>query len=449
MRSDENFLWIAPRNGQDWVDDELNSALEWLSTLIPENEWNRRLERATGLFESAKKDWAEGRRTPLFDPKDVIFWYIHQARCYGNPEVRLDFFEPEGYRIAPLFRRLGQLLPSLRLVEGAEDRAARIIRGEVNADDGLYELLVAGAYRLRGWRRVTFVPESKGLERSPDLYVQTGRRSWAVECKRTGRSGYARDERQAGLRMAAAVHELSRSAGRSLVMLVTFKSELTSLPDSYLAEKIAQFSSKERSRTWSDEGGSGLIAETKLEALHRVLRDDDIHFAGSRMIELVAAAYRHDVDYDMAGQWTPAPGRPLHAEWVDQLSLVAWKSESPVAARRKAKHFRSVVGRGSGQLPGDRPGVIHVGYETIGGNSSDGLRHIYNRIEMRDFDPEKSRLRFVYGNYFMPERVTNRNESAAVRETTAWYPIGKRGTKQPLKGHMLFMDEDGDPGMHF
>ena len=57
-----------------------------------------------------------------------------------------------------------------------------------------------------------FVPERKGIDRSPDLLIEKGRRSWAVECKRTGRSGYARDERQAGLKMSAAVHELARDA---------------------------------------------------------------------------------------------------------------------------------------------------------------------------------------------------------------------------------------------
>lgn len=48
----------------------------------------------------------------------------------------------------------------------------------------------------------------------------------------------------------------------------------------------------------------------------------------------------------------------------------------------------------------------------------------------------------------MPELVTARNESAAVTETLAWYPVGRGPTSEPLPGHLLFMDQDGQPGSH-
>lgn len=92
--------------------------------------------------------------------------------------------------------------------------------------------------------------------------------------------------------------------------------------------------------------------------------------------------------------------------------------------------------------------AIHVGYEAVGGNNEDGHRHELNRRQMRTFDPEATGLRVVYGNYFMNELVTSRNDSAAVTETLAWYPVGPAELLQPLPGHMLFMDEDGQPGSH-
>ena len=101
-----------------------------------------------------------------------------------------------------------------------------------------------------------------------------------------------------------------------------------------------------------------------------------------------------------------------------------------------------------GWLPGDRPGAIHVGYEAVGGNSADGLRHKLNRDQMRTFDPGTTRLRMVYGNYFMNELVTARNESAAVTETMAWYPVGSAKGTGPLPNHLLFGDDDGLPGSH-
>ena len=448
--SPNDIMWTAQRRGQDWRDESVLTAVGWLASLVPKDAWDRRISATEARFHNAKAEWAQGRRVPLFDSKDAIAWYMHQALRYADPDLRPDFFEPEGYRIAPAFRRLGQLLPQLRLIAGADERAARLMTaGRAQPDDGIYELLVAGTYKSRGWDVVEFVPEMPGVEQRPDLYVARTRSRWAVECKRAGRSGYARDERAAGERMASLAHEVSRSAGRPVMIMVRFATELVELPETYLAERVARSLDSSEPFEWNDEGGAGGVADVLWEPLLRVLRSDDIFFGSSRMVQLLLGRYEPSVDFSVAGEWTPAEGRPLHATWVDHVSIVAWTSMSIEAARRKAQHFRSVVGRASGQLPGDRPGVIHVGYEAVGGNSVDGLRHRLNAEQMRSFDARQSKLRWVYGNYFMPEHVTARNESAAVTESTAWYAAGRSGTKQPLPGHMLFMDENGRPGAHF
>jgi hypothetical protein len=169
----EDIIWIAQRHGQDWRDGDVLAAIDWLTSLVPQEEWARRAAATDARFQAAKSEWALGRRVPLFDPQDTVAWYIHQARCYADPAYRPDCFEPEGYRIAPLFRRLGQLLPDLRMVGGGEDRAARLMTdGRSQPDDGIYEFLVAGVYKRRGWKRVEFVPEMPGLEKRHDLYVE-------------------------------------------------------------------------------------------------------------------------------------------------------------------------------------------------------------------------------------------------------------------------------------
>lgn len=445
----EDVMWLAQRHGQDWVDEELLAAVEWLTSLVPTAEWSRRATEAAVRYQAAKAEWAQERRVPLFDVADQIAWYVLQARCYGDPKLRPDFFEPEGYRIAPIFRRLGQMLPDLKAIAGAEERAARLMtHGRSQPDDGIYELLVAGTYKRRGWEKVEFVPETT-VTKQPDLFVHRGRSHWAVECKRAGRSGYAKDERSAGERMARQAHDISRTLRRPIVVMVRFTTELVNLPEDYLALKVDRFADGDRAYEWSDEGAQGMVGDADVRALRQVLRHDDIYFGSSRMFQLLVGAYEPSIDFTVSGDWVPAEGRPLHATSVGHVSLVAWRSQSVEAARRKAQHFRSVVGRASDQLPGDRPGVVHVGYEAVGGNSVDGLRHMLNRDQMRTFDAKESRLRWVYGNYFMPEHVTDRNESAAVSETTAWYPVGRPNTPEPLPGHMLFLDEDGLPGAHF
>ncbi len=445
----DDTLWLAQRHGQDWRDKDVLSAVAWLQSLVPSAEWAPRVAAVEARFQAAKLEWAEGRRVALFEPADAIAWYVHQALRYADPALRPDFFLPEGYRIAPLFKRIGQLRDALVGVDGGEDRAARLMtENTAQPDDGIYELLVAGAYARRGWDDMRFVPEAPGIAKRNDLMVGRPGEAWAVEIKRAGRSGYARDERLAGERMAEGAHALSRKADRSLLLLTRFREELHTLGDDYLAAKVERFLGSANIYEWDDEGGEGMVADVDWTRLHAVMSEDDIYFGSSRMVELLLGTYEPGVDFTMAGDWTPAEGRPLHADWVDHLSLVGWRSGSDEAARRKSMHFRSVVGKAALQLPGDRPGAIHVGYEGAGGNNEDGRRHELNRREMATFEPSATGLRMVYGNYFMPELVTARNESSAVTETMAWYPVGRDRTAKPLPGHLLFMDEDGLPGSH-
>lgn len=443
-----NVLWTAQRHGQDWDDPYVLAALEWMTSFVASADWTRRIEQTDSFFETAKRSWASGVRVPLYDPADGIAWYAHQAKTYGNHHFRSELFEPEAYRIAPLFRRIGMVLDDLKTVGGVDERVERLMSdGRMQPDDGFYELLVAAAYSRRGWD-VAFVPEKPGLQKQQDLIVEKSGSSWAIECKRAGRSEYARKERDAGHQLADAVHALSRRKNRSMQIMAVFDDEVVNLDPSYLEEKAQRFMRRPGSYSWSDEGGFGVVSDVQWKGLRQVLRVDDVSFGSSRMIELLMGQHEHDVDYSLGGLWKAAEGRPFHATSVQHVSLVGWSTSSQESARRKAQHFRGIVGRASEQLPGDRPGAIHVGYEAVGGNTVDGLRHRLNRKQMEDFDPGSSQLQVVYGNYFMPEHVTDRNESSAVTETTAWYPV-KRSKSEPLEKHMLFLDDEPAPGSHF
>src|SRR5690606_22961374 len=140
----------------------------------------QRMDAVRDRFEAGKRAWAQGNPEPLFDPEDAIFWYLFQAAAYASPDRRHDYFEPDAFRISPVFARLGQMLPQLSHVVGIEDRLEILItKGKSQPDAGLYEVLVAGAYKSRGWKTVTFVPEQPGIAKTQDLLVTNGRRRWA------------------------------------------------------------------------------------------------------------------------------------------------------------------------------------------------------------------------------------------------------------------------------
>ncbi|CCW18787.1 hypothetical protein EBBID32_31420 [Sphingobium indicum BiD32] len=441
-------LWVAPKEGHDWRDDTVLLATAWLESLASKRDWGRRLDQVRSDFLNAKSHWLRGEIVPLYDASDLIAWYIFQAKAYAQD--RMNWVPEEAVRIVPTLTRIGQELERLLAIPGAETRAARLMNAERRQpDSGLFELLVALAYRRKGWESVSFVPETPGAGRTPDLLVSSGRRRWAVECKRMGRSTYHISEKRRGDALARRVHEISLDAGRSIEMHVAFRAELNVVPDNYLADRAEAFL-KDGTPIWDDAMGKGMIFDIDWRLARRVLAEDDVYYGSSRMIELLVGHYDHGADHSMTAKWRPSRKRPFWAETVYQASVVSWRSQSRVAVRRKARHFRSIIADANGQLPADRPGVIHVGSESWAGDIEDGVRHMQNITATREFDPGESRLRWVYGNYFAPEVTTREDESWAIEETMAPYRIGRHSTGEPLPGHLLISPDDKNrAGVHW
>lgn len=285
--------------------------------------------------------------------------------------------------------------------------------------------------------------------KTQDLLVESGRRRWAAECKRVSRNAYEEEEYQIAEAMAKPVHGLARQRHLSIVLEVIFVVELKDVEPNYLLSRLHESFNRPHQHIWDDGISVGVIRQANLGQLQTVMVHDDVFYGSSRMVELLAGGYRQDFDHSVQALWAPAVERPLHATWVDQASVVSWRSASLDAVESKARHFRALVAKASRQLPDDCPGVIHVGYEAIGNNAVDAERHQRNRVEMWQFRPEGSRLRWVYANYLMPEHTTAKNENWAVSETTACYRIGRHRMSEPLPDHLVITSENGTPGDHW
>ena len=441
--------WVAPRRTEEWRDDDILIATAWLKSLVPAQVWATRIERTREQFLRAVEALHRGEPAALYDPADLIAWQIFQAETYA---IDRSYWVPGvTAQIGPIMTRLGQELATLLTVKGVEARAERLMTAERRQSDaGLFELLVALAYRRNGWTDVLFVEEQRGGPRSHDITVSRPRRRWAVECKRMSAAPYAQAEKARGEALSQAVHALCRDRGRSVIVEAAFKSELSAVPDDYLTGRAATFLANPEASFWHDEHGFGRVREVDWRLAHRVLEADYVYYGASRMIELLVGHYDHDLEHSMASRWRPAPGRPLYADAVYQASVVSWASRSPKAVRIKARHFRQIVAGANGQMPSTMPGVIHVGVESTGDPAVDARRHLGNMLEMRGFAPGTSRLRWVYGNFFAPESTTQHDESWAFDETTAWYRIGNHTAAQPLPHHLLVSPEAAiRPGSHW
>lgn len=441
--------WTAPRHGHDWIDQDVLRATKWLRTFVPSREMDRRLDAARSMLAVARQAVREGRAAPTHDPADLAAWYILQAEAYASDRT---YWVPEAaIRVVPTMTRLGQELARLSTITGVEERAARLMLSEKRQPEaGLFELLVALAYRRAGWTEVAFVPEQRGGGRTPDLHVSRPRWTWAVECKRMLPSPYAEREKRRGEELAAPIHALSLELGESIVVELVYKVELQDVPDGYLESHVRPLTEAKSLNFWDDDIAIGRVRPVNWPLTLKVLAEDDVYFGSSRMIELLSGGYVHDADHSMAAKWRPSPKRPAWAEAVFHASVVTWASRSPSAVSWKSKHFKSVLAKAEGQLPTDRHGVIHVGMESMAGNDIDARRHFWNLFQARFFETRNSNLRWAYAHYFVPELTTRKDESWALNETVAPFRIGRHRTKWPLPNQLLLTPpEEMRDGTHW
>jgi hypothetical protein len=441
-----NPNWTAPLEGNDWTNEEVRRAVDWFESFVPTVEMDRRIEAAKAFLLAAREEWLRGVSAPTHDRADMAAWQMLQGTTYAKGRR---FWIPEdSVQVVPHLQRLGGQLDRLREIPGAEDRAARLMtRDRKQPEGGLFELLVALAWRRRGWN-VEFVPESpKG--RTPDLRVFKGNRRWSVECKRMMPAAYTLREKAKGVLLAAPVHRHSERLGRPFVLEIFYKVELQDIAEDYLERQLA-IHGDAYGTEWDDEIAIAQIRPPTWALLKRVMSQDDVFYGSSRMIELFAGHYDHQADHSFSGRWLPSRTHIFHATTLYHASLVSWFSGSREANLQKARHFRRNLADAESQLDTDRPGVIHVGVQTMDSLEVDASRHFQNAFEARFFQPTNSRLRWVYGNYMVPELTTDQHESWAINETMAPYKIGRHHTPWPLPGHMLLMDEAGSrPGVHW
>jgi hypothetical protein len=70
---------------------------------------------------------------------------------------------------------------------------------------------------------------------------------------------------------------------------IRFNTELTSLPEDYLAEKVKRFADGTKPYEWDDEGGLGVVFDVVWQPLLQILQTSDIYFGSSRMFNFYSA----------------------------------------------------------------------------------------------------------------------------------------------------------------
>jgi len=382
-----------------------------------------------------------------FDNEDMFGWYLFLGEAFTDHPWNYEVF----FRchVIPVLGAIGSNLDLLQNVEGFVERAKVVATAEKGQPNGgLFEILVAAAYVRGGWR-IRFKPVQKGIVRTYELDADKQNRKYAIECKRIEGGEYVEKER-ARMRELWRVPclGLAKKEERNTYLDVRFKIELKDVPDTYLLHRTKEFVKSGLSAyLWDDDVAGGVIRDMDLTPIRQSLKTGYLLHPGPVFNKLLTGSYRR---YDSMIEVVRVKHavNPHFIDDVDLAVVARWTSLSDAAIERKARDIQGKLVEANKQLPSDIPGIIHIGFEALSGDAVEQRRYEKIIARARNFDPEGSRLEFIYCHYFAPE--TSPEETWAIDETVQW--MGVRNSDRPLLTAMLLRSEEEGPsrlGVHW
>jgi len=442
-------LLRRPDRYPDWDEEpDLRGALDWFRSFISEEEWQERRGSAARRLYSASVGMLNGPedRGRFFEEDDTIGWYMFLV------DAALDHpwnYDPTfGARVIPIFTAIGRNLDLLKSVASVDVRVRRLVTSDRRQPNGgLFELLVAAAYCRTG-ANVSFVKEKRGGEKTHDFDVELNGRRWAVECKRLEMPEYNERERSEARRLWHFPASFAVARDKSLFADVTFRVELTAVPDDYLLGKAQEFFRSDRPAIlWNDDIAYGVMGEPDLQPLQDALNVTSILTIGSRTLALLAGSYVRNAQYVLLAR-AKAEHNPRFMDECDLAVLLRWKNISAPSLEARARDVRKRLADAVRQLPSDIPGIVHIGFETVEDDFVEDRRYEKVMATMENFDSTGTNLETVFVHYFVPESPPT--GGWAFDETTLWW--GTKPEPAPLDQEVALVlprDAARRPGMHW
>ncbi|MEE9454646.1 MAG: hypothetical protein V3V13_09735 [Paracoccaceae bacterium] len=420
---------------------------EHLKAFMGEDEWLVRRDKIAHFFyQSLVGETVDSSgKGQFFNNKDQFGWYLFLAEAFNDHPQNYEVIY--GSRVIPIFATLGRNLDQLLSVEGYETRLRRLMSSDRSQPNGgFFEFLVATAYVCDGYK-VAFHPEKRGIARSHDIDVQKGDVCFAVECKRMEGGEYHEIERQRMRDLWQPACMLQVSTGNSSYFDIHFKIALPDVSNNYLYEKARQFvDSGKDNLLFDDNTARGIIRELDIKPLQEALKETYWLHPGPQFTEKLLGSYRR-YDSHLAVQKIRYASNPHFIDEIDQAVVARWTSLSEVAIERKARDVFSKVVDACKQLPSDVPGIVHVGFETLGGDEIEKRRYQKIKSKIRNFDAKGKPLTAIICHAFSPE--ASPTETWAFDETCIYQCFGYNTL--PLSKITLVVPDDGplNDGVHW
>ncbi|MGL0785904.1 hypothetical protein [Xanthomonas translucens] len=381
------------------LDKEVGRALLWMHHVAGPSLTDR-IEAAKTHFLKASVPSASSILWPspmdLLPPNDMTAGFLLQATALVQDRR---FFDARlAPRVIPFMKLMGKVLRKLYFTEGAEQRAKEFLNAKNKHPEGtLLELALAARYLLEGFR-VRFIPESH--HKTPDLELIFDEGSIKIECKRLRPGAYEEKESDRVRQLFLPACDKVNSAAAFKHLDVTFKAELSSVPDMYLAERMQiALDGCSNSYEWEDELARGSIRQGNLAA---VVADTAIGaiLVGPKLFRLFTGSIvpSQRVLFGACGE-----GHELDPRYIDTfgaIALCSWDTINEESMRSRSRHFGSKLAEIDAQLEGCTLGAAHVVVDAERDSATADLRRqrIRERVSSFDF---KSKIAVLTTHYLL------------------------------------------------
>lgn len=389
-------------------DSDVRAALDWLADVSGNaSAFFNRLEHLQEAYRTFTAADANRGRDPEFADisSDVVAAFFGQAKSLIDNRRSYDFALAS--KSVPWVKQLGRNVAFLDGIQGARERAARMLSADtVLPDSALFELVIASNYATDGLK-VEFIKEAKGNVRTPDLRLTSEELviSLVLECKRLGRGEYEQAERERHRHLFRRVAALIDSRRLSVYIDVTYTCELVEVPDTYLADHLQQALSSAIATLgaypWIDDYGHGEIRAANLAAARADIHRNGSLYFGTKLARLLSGRVVRESGYQLAASADPDDRDPRYIDKLYYGSVVTWQCIAPAAIERKSRYVKSKLVEADKQLQGRGPAIAHLAMDAELECESSDLRRARNIEAIKSFVPTAN-LMAIYVHYVVP-----------------------------------------------
>ncbi|WP_223434690.1 MULTISPECIES: hypothetical protein [unclassified Pseudomonas] len=380
-------------------------------------------------------------------PEDDIDWYILVAElAYDSPYSDCAYSSD---RIYPYAKTIGAFSQELRKVPNVNGVLNKMLGKNRKPETQIFELLTASFY-LKNEYEVSFIPENSiawpdgETKKSPDLLVKDDDMEMYVECKRADKqTQYSQIEEDSWSSIWSQVSLHMLEVAPWCIVDLTFHDEISGVT----ADDVI------RAVDLAIENGAGRVLEGSVSAeirgidrahLERHHRSNAVRPNSPQQEMLVFG----DMDSNekrsiatIAGSIV-RPGTPdvflnIFVEDVANCVAAQWRCDHAISLERRSRHFKGLAKNGIAQIPPDKPGVVHVWYETVEGIDIEEIRLDKNIDSLSLFDASGTTVVgvLIHGVNYYP--FENRYEWAETVQSFARVPY-----LMDLYPHALMLSAD-------